>query len=495
MKENMKNTKKKSKKSKKPEDITARRVKNFGTTLIMEAFVVIFVLLIGYLAYFSIYRAPSIIDNSYNKRIDALSDKVIRGQITDKNGNVLATTITDDSGNEKRFYPYGNVFSHVVGINCHGKSGLESLCNYSLLNASTNFIDELVRDLSGEKLKGNNVITTLDANLQKSVYDTIGLNTGSAIVMEADTGKILAMVSKPDFDPNEAEEKYDEWAAYNSSDSVLLNRAIHGVYPPGSTFKMIMLLEYLRENSYDSQFEYTCNGVNTVNNYTLSCYDKRVHGRQNLMEAFANSCNGAFATIGCSQDILRLQALCSKCLFNLDYEFELGHNKSSFTLDKDAQSDEIIATSIGQGKTSITPLHNLILIAAAANKGQAPVPYVVEQIVDADGNVVSSHETKYYERFFSESEAEILESCLEAVVTIGTADPLKNAAYPIYGKTGSAQFDNSSSHHSLFMGYALIGGKKIAISVVIEGGKDHFAVASAVARQIFDSYYSLYGGK
>ncbi len=495
MKQNRESTKMKNKKSNRQDDITDKRVRNFETTLITEAFVVIFVLLIAYLAYFNIYKAPSIIDNSYNKRIDALAASVIRGDILDRNGNVLATTVTDEQGNESRLYPYGNMFSHVVGINCHGKSGLESLCNYSLLTAPTNFIDALARDLTGEKLKGNNVVTTLDAQMQKTVYSALGSNTGAAIVMEADTGKILAMVSKPDFDPNEAEEKYEEWAAYESSSSVLLNRAIHGVYPPGSTFKMIVLLEYLRENSYDHQFHYTCKGVNAVNGYQLSCYDSRVHGEEDLLHAFANSCNGAFATIGCSEDILRLQALCTDLLFNWDYEFELGHNESKFLLDKDASSNEIIATSIGQGKTSVTPLHNLILVAAVANRGQAAVPYVVEQVVDIKGNVISAHENKTYERFFSEQEAAELEKYLEAVITVGTADQLKGAAYPIYGKTGSAQFDNSSNHHSLFMGYAELGGKKIAVSVVIEGGKEHFTVAAAVARQIFDAYYAENGGR
>lgn len=484
---------KRSKRSKKPEvpkDIAERKIKNFETTMVTYGFVFIFICLIGYLVYFSIFSAPRIIDNSYNKRIDALAKKVVRGDILDANNYVLATTVTDSEGTEKRLYPYGNMFAHVVGINSHGKSGLESLCNYSLLKAESTILDDLAMDLSGEKLQGNNVVTTLDANIQKMVYNIMGDYTGAVILMDARTGGILSMVSKPDFDPNMAVEDYDKWAAYDSKNSVLLNRATHGSYPPGSTFKMIILLEFLREHSFDGEFNYVCQGTNYVKNYKLSCYNNRVHGSEDLLHSFANSCNAAFATIGCEIDIRRLKALAGDVLFNTDYEFELGHNQSKFTLDENATSSEIIATSIGQGKTSVTPLHNLIMVSAVANGGVAPVPYVVDKIVNSQGKVISQHEDKYYDRFFSQEEATELEKYLLAVTTIGTADQLHNTPYPVYGKTGSAQFDNSANHHSLFMGYAEIGDRKIAISVVIEGGRDKFTVAADIARQIFDNFYT-----
>lgn len=471
-------------------DVAERKVKNFETTVLKGGFVFIFLCLIGYLVYFNVFRAEKIIDNTYNKRIDALSNRVVRGDILDSNGYVLATTITDENGNEKRLYPYGNIFAHVVGINSNGKSGLEGYCNYKLFQKNISIVDELAMDLSGEKLRGNNVVTTLDADIQKMVYNIMGDYTGAAIVSEADTGRVLAMVSKPDFDPNLAIEDYDKWASYDSKDSVLLNRAIHGSYPPGSTFKMLMLLEYIKENSFDNNFNYVCKGVNYIDNYKLSCYDNRVHNSEDLLHAFANSCNGAFATIGCEIDIRRLKALAGEALFNVDYEFELGHNISKFLLDEGAEVNEIIATSIGQGKTSITPLHNLILMSAVANNGTAPVPFIVDKVVDSDGKTVEEHNVKYYDRMFSPEETQELRKYLLAVTTIGTADQLHGTDYPVYGKTGSAQFDSSDKHHSLFMGFAEIDDKKLAISIVIEGGRDKFTIAADIARQIFDKIYT-----
>lgn len=131
--------------------------------------------------------------------------------------------------------------------------GVELAENYYLLSETDNIFDQISTDLTGEKAKGHNVYTTLDTTLQKAAYRALGSNKGAIIVMEPSTGKILAMVSKPDFDPNLVYEDYDEWISYDSKDSVLLNRATQGLYAPGSTFKIMTTLEYIRENknTYD----------------------------------------------------------------------------------------------------------------------------------------------------------------------------------------------------------------------------------------------------
>lgn len=471
-------------------DVSIEKNKNREIAFAKYGFIFVFAALIIYLVYFNIFVAPDIIDNTYNKRIDALANRVVRGDILDSNGYVLATTVTKNDGTEVRLYPYGNMFAHVIGINSHGKSGLESFCNYQLLSADSDIINDLTLDLTGDKLQGNKVVTTLNADVQKIVYSVMGDYTGAAILMDANTGKIISMVSKPDFDPNMALSEYDSWASLDSKDSVLLNRAIHGSYPPGSTFKMVILLEYIREHSIDGEFSYECKGSNMVNNYKLSCYDNRVHGNEDLLHSFANSCNGAFATIGCELDIRRLKALAGDLLFNVDYEFELKHNTSKFLLEENSEINEIIATSIGQGKTTVTPLHNLILMSAVANNGTAPIPYLVDRIIDSNDKIVSEHKLQYYDRFMSDTEAQELQKYLLAVTTIGTADQLHNTPYKVYGKTGSAQFDSSDKHHSLFMGYAEIGEQKIAISVVIEGGRDKFTIAADITRQILDKIYT-----
>ena len=100
----------------------------------------------------------------------------------------------------------------------------------------------MTNELKGKKSAGNDVVLTIDSKLQKAAYDALGNNKGAVVAMEPSTGKILAMVSKPDYDPNYADEYYNSWLEYESSDSVLLNRAVNGLYAPGSTFKVMTAL-------------------------------------------------------------------------------------------------------------------------------------------------------------------------------------------------------------------------------------------------------------
>lgn len=184
----------------------------------------IFVSLIGYLVYFTAFRSEDFINSPYNTRQDSFADQVIRGQILSADGQVLARTDVDAEGNETRVYPYGNVFSHVVGYATQGKSGLETEANFELLTSHAFFLEQLRNQFQGQKNQGDNVITTLNATLQQTAYDALGDRRGAVVVMEPDTGKILAMVSKPDFDPNTIDADWD-YLVNDSSDSQLLNRA------------------------------------------------------------------------------------------------------------------------------------------------------------------------------------------------------------------------------------------------------------------------------
>ena len=128
--------------------------------------------------------------------------------------------------------------------------------------------------------------TTLDTTLQKAAYKALGSNKGAVIVMESSTGKILAMVSKPDFDPNLVDKDYDKWINYDSSESVLLNRATQGLYAPGSTFKILTTLEYIRKNGTDNSFMYVCDGSDyEEGGTTIPCADGK-DGKQDLCRCF-----------------------------------------------------------------------------------------------------------------------------------------------------------------------------------------------------------------
>ena len=273
-----------------------RRKKNRPLTFVSAFFILIFVSLIGYLAYFDAIKSEDFINSPYNTRQDTFSDRVVRGSILSSDGEVLAQTNVSEDGTEERSYPYGNTFAHVVGYDTNGKSGLESEANFQLLSSHEFFLNQIRNEFMGTKNTGDSVVSTLSADLQTTAYNSLGDRRGAVVALEPSTGRILAMVSKPDFDPNTISENWDS-LVNDETNSSLLNRATMGQYPPGSTFKVVTALDYFRTHGSFNGFSFDCQGSITKEEHTIQCYNGNVHGTEDFYTAFANSCNCAFAEI------------------------------------------------------------------------------------------------------------------------------------------------------------------------------------------------------
>ena len=146
-------------------------------------FIIIFLAMMGYLVYFNAVKSKDIINSSYNVRLDSMADRVVRGEIYDNAGNVLAKTEVSEDGSEKRVYPYGSLYAHVVGYDSHGKAGLESEENFNLLTSHAFFGERILKQIREEKNIGDNVITTLNTSLQQAAYDALGDYKGAVVVM------------------------------------------------------------------------------------------------------------------------------------------------------------------------------------------------------------------------------------------------------------------------------------------------------------------------
>ena len=223
-----------------------RRKKNRPLTFVSAFFILIFVSLIGYLVYFDAIKSEDFINSPYNTRQDTFSDRVVRGSIQSSDGEVLAQTNVYEDGTEERTYPFSNIFAHAVGYDTNGKSGLESEANFQLLTSHSFFLEQMKNEFLGKKNQGDTVISSLNADLQTTAYNSLGDRRGAVVVLEPSTGRILAMVSKPDFDPNTIAQNWDT-LVNDESNSSLLNRATNGAYPPGSTFKIVTALDYFRQ--------------------------------------------------------------------------------------------------------------------------------------------------------------------------------------------------------------------------------------------------------
>lgn len=479
----------KKKKTKQTQTIRSREM-----IIMTLVFVFLFLGLMGYLVYYEMRISENVVNSPYNRRRqELLAQKVVRGQLETADGKVIAETVVDEEGNEIRQYPYEDMFAHVGGYAMNGGSGLEAHNNIRLLTSHVFFTKQLANNLEGTKNIGDNVITTLEYDLQEAAYNALGDNRGAIVVMEPDTGKVLAMVSKPDYDPNDIEELWDSFTEDTSGKGTLVNRATQGQYPPGSTFKILTLIEYLRENpDAVDEYSYTCEGKHSnEDGDVINCYHNTVHGTINLEESFTHSCNSSFVNIGLSIDREKLVQLCKDFGFDTSYEsLGLSTKSSKITLNNKTSDYKMMQTVIGQGDTLVTPLQMAIIASAIANDGVAMKPYLLDRVENADGTTVRTYSSKKSGTPITKDESKILQEYMEETVNSGTAKALSDASYTAAGKTGSAEYGTiKGQSHAWFTGYAEKNGKTIAISVIVEGAGSGGGTAVPMAKKVFDAYF------
>ena len=458
---------------------------------ITYAFAALFIGMCLYLGWFLQFDSETVINSSYNARLDRFSDRIVRGKILSSDGKVLAETQVAEDGTEKRYYPYNYLYVHSAGYSGkNGKTGIEALANFYLLSSHVNLVEKTVNELQGKKNAGDNVVTTLDSDLQQVASDAMGNRRGAVIAMEPDTGKILTMVSQPNFNANTVDEQWGELTSPENTKAHLVNRATQGLYSPGSTFKIVTALEYLHENPDGmSQFHFDCDGLMEQGEYQIRCYHGESHGSQDLRMAFANSCNGAFSSMGLGLNLTQFGSLANQLLFNRSLPLSLPYKESSFVMGEGAGEWERLQTSIGQGKTQITPMHNLMITAAIANGGTLMKPYLIDKVVNANGDTIKTTEPTTYKRLMTGNEAAILGKLMKGVVESGTASALNGRGYTAAGKTGSAEYDENGSSHSWFIGYSNVDDPDLVVAVIVEGGGTGSEAAVPIAADLFDAYH------
>lgn len=453
-------------------------------------FVGLFFAMMGYTCHYAVTHRQTLMNNSYNTRQEILVAQNSRGTIYAAGGQILAETETDGEGKETRVYPYANMFSHAVGYASNGRYGIEALANYYLINSNTRLSEKVANDMAGEKYPGDSVITTLDVDLQQIAYDSLGMYSGAVLVTEPSTGRILAMVSKPDFDPNEIDAIWDGLINDKES-SVLLNRTTQGLYPPGSTFKIVTALEYIRENpeSYQ-QFSFQCNGHFTKGEERINCYHGTVHGSEDFTKAFAKSCNSAFASIGLGLDRDKFGDTLDDLLLNQELKVDFAYNQSKLTINADTSDADVMQAAIGQGTTQMTPLQLNMITAAIANDGVLMKPYLIDRVETKDRTVVKQFSPDSYKRLMSEEEAQIMTGLMEEVVKSGTGTKLSGLSYTAAGKTGSAEYNKvKSDSHAWFTGFAPVEDPQICVTIIIEGAGSGGDYAVPITKRILDAYF------
>lgn len=464
-----------------------KQVSNHEYNVVTYLFMTIFGAMILYMVYFLAFKSDDFINNEYNGLQTLFEEDVVKGDIITSDGYVIAETVVDDDGKTSRNYPYSGMFAHATGYSSSVRTGLEKQLNFTLLRSNTFFVEQLMCELTNEKKMGDNVITTIRYDLQEAAYKAMGRYDGAVIAMEPSTGKILAMVSKPTYNPNTIDKDWENL----QEGSALYNRATQGQYTPGSVFKMMTLLAYIEcnPNSYQD-YIYECTGKITINNKTVHCASHKAHGKVDLKTSFSKSCNASFVNMMQQIDEEMFQKLCDSMLFNQSLPITFESSMSSFSIAEKDENALKMDTAIGQGKTLVSPLHMAMLASAVCNDGVVMRPQLIEKVENYQGILVETPKSKSYKTLFTNTQTNILSEFMREAVEAGTASRLNKETYVAYGKTGTAQTTNDlNKTNAWFVGYAEYEGKEIAIAVVMEDAGSGSAQAVPVAEKVFDLYF------
>lgn len=448
-----------------------------------------FLINIGYLTYLQVFQSEKLLNHPRNRRLQILEETVIRGKIIDSLGNTLAETSVEN-GRNKRIYPFGELTSHVTGYDSkrYGRTGLESTFNGSLLGFTRDFADSDFWSLKKFKTsdRGNDLILSIDLSLQKLAYQMMGNRKGAIVAIEPSTGRVLAMVSKPGYNPQLLEA---EWQRLSMDPaSPLLNRAAQGLYPPGSAFKVITAAGILKQSPESINRIFNAPGYVVVEGRRIE--DQQAKGNINFTQALALSSNYVFATLGIEMGPENLAGMAKSFLINSKLPFDLEVSTGRFPLPQSKL--ELAEAAIGQGRILTTPLHMALTAAAIANKGTIMTPRLVDKIRSPGGSVVWQSEPKVLAKTVQEDTASLIRDMMVAAVERGTGVRASIAGVTVAGKTGTAENPHGIPH-AWFIGFAPANNPQVAVAVIIENGGTGGREAAPLARDIMKAVIKTKG--
>ena len=398
----------------------------------------------------------------------------------------------------KRYYPYGSLAAQVIGFVGDENTGLYGLEAYyeKELEGQSGLVISSKDQAENDMLytyeqyfaakNGSDLTLTLDTTIQyylekgiESMVDKFSAANGaSGIVMDAKTGGILAMASYPNYDLNDfltvSDQTLQERIERGEStvaDMQLLqwrNKALNDTYEPGSTFKILTLSAALEEGVVDKTTTVNCGGSVNISGYTIHCSNKNGHGLQTLVQSVGNSCNPAFINYGLRignekfYEYMRSFGLMNTTGIDLG-----GEAVGVFAADSSFTQLDLACYAFGQN-FNVTPMALIAAQAACVNGGYLHAPYLVEQIVDSDGNVTYQHDNTPVRQVISEETSAHVRECLEYVVSDGTGRNGQVKGYRVGGKTGAADKGQTGDLVVSFVSFAPADDPQVIILVTMD---------------------------
>lgn len=445
------------------------------------------------------FQANSRYEN-IKKKIDREIGTQVRSYIAD--AGLWSIYVDEDS---KRYYPKGNLASHVLGFTGtdeQGLNGIELVLESTLKGVPgkiMNEVDVLGRQVSFSKeryidaIDGYDVYLTIDETIQylaekamdQAVLDYNLKRGATCIVMNPDTAEVLAMVSKPDFNPNDPDALpwgllEEDWNGFNDPEdsnflwqTVFRNKAVMDTYEPGSVFKAITASAAIEENVVKLNTPEVCKPISLAG-HTINCWQKGGHGPEDFLHAVYNSCNPVFVKTGLDLGITKFYNYFNLFGFTertgIELQGEPSNEEYRNLQHKDPKEIDLAVSSFGQ-RFQISPIQMITAYSAIANGGNLLKPTIIKQISDSEGNIVKKVEPQVVRKVISEQTAQTVREVLEGVVSEGTGKNAYVSGYRIGGKTGTSQTlqtDSEGRYIVSFMAFAPANKPEVCVLVILD---------------------------
>jgi penicillin-binding protein A len=456
---------------------------------------VLFGLLITFTSYWSVLDAKGLEANPANKRGLLEEQRIRRGLIFARDGTVLARNRVVGRGESRfyrRIYPVDGLFAHAVGYNFvqRGRSGIERSHNDDL-TGDTNEFTTLWDELRGHEREGDDLVTSLDPNAQRTAISALAGRAGSVVAIEPQTGRVNVIASVPGFDPNRVPRDFAE--LNRAPGSPLFNRSAQSGYPPGSTFKVVTATAALDSGRFNPLSVVSGESPKVIGGVPLSNFGNQSFGPVTLTTALTKSINTVWGRVG---EIVGKDAMFTymrRFGFNSKPPIDLPGSelRSSGVFGKGKLLDEsddvdMGRVAIGQERLLVTPLQMAMVASAIANGGKLMRPRLVQEVRDADGRVVRRIKPSEEARVMKPETANALATMMSQVVKEGTGTAAALAGIDVAGKTGTAEV--GGTNQAWFIGFAPVGNPRVAIAATVErttgqGG----TVAAPIAKQVMES--------
>jgi len=459
-------------------------------------FALLFGVLVFATSWWSVFGAQDLRDNAANRRPLLAEERIKRGTIRSDDGKVLARSVHVDKERYGRQYPTDAMFAHAIGYSFTklGRSGLEQFRNDPLIGRRTELIGA-VDSLLGERGVGDSIRTTLDSKAQQAAIDGLKGRKGAVVALEPSSGKVLAMVSIPSYDPNGLDQG-DKFKRLSTDDqnSPLVNRATQAGYPPGSTMKAVTAAAAIDSGKYEPGSRVSGQNGKKISGVPLNNFGNEDFGDIDLTEALTNSVNTVWAEVGEKLGKDTMGEYMTKFGFYKQPPIDLpadqllasGERERGRLLSPSSRKIDVGRMAIGQDKLLVTPLQMATVAATIANGGVRMEPHITQKIVDPDGRTQDEIEGKRAERVINENTARDLTEMMKNVVKEGTGTAAALEGVELAGKTGTAEIDiQRGINDAWFIGFT----NEVAVAVVIEriqgtGGVEAAPIAKSVLEAV-----------